>query len=228
MGILILLATMMAIFGVVGYLRGARSSFVTALTIWLLLVLLERMGGKASSLINGLNFGIRFVLAGGLQALGGGSNTTESVDDVIRRMGTVPPIVSSNSSAVSLIIILLLATAVAFVIGGWGRFRGKPSGWGLAWGLLSGYMVSAYLLGPLAAENGIALPLPLGVSGIGGPAAAAPSVAPTSGTGLVDRFMQLVTANAIDSTTLALAIVIGIAAFVIFATRFTNRSTKKG
>ncbi len=69
---LFILATVMALFGVVGYLRGIRSTLFTAAVIWLGWVGVTLADKPVARIVNLLNKMVQLVLSGGLSALGGG------------------------------------------------------------------------------------------------------------------------------------------------------------
>ena len=222
---LIVLAAIMALFGVLGYQRGTRSSLFTAAVIWLSLLVMTRLGGKVTSLINGIAFGVRFILSGGLQALGSGGDRGEAVNRVFQGMGNVKPLVTEGSASMALVFILLAVTAV--LLGQLAWFKGRHSLSGLVLGLFAGYIVSGYLVWTLLPEADIQLPLAFGLGhdlALRGDTSLAgrPSVSDT----LRDKVALAVTER-LDQRALAFLLVIAIAVFVVVAVRRTHRTTKK-
>jgi hypothetical protein len=217
--IVIILATIMALFAVIGYLAGGRASVFTSLVVVLGLLLIARAGGTLAQLINGLYFGIRFVLGGGVQALGAGGDRAAAIDRIIQSISD-PQLVDPNSPGPELILFLLILVALSLLLTRVQRFRlrGPSSGWGLLWGLVSGYLLGAYLLVKLQPGAAAFLPLPFGL----GQAAPAASALPASGPGLLENLTRSVLAA--DTNTLALIVMALIATFIVFAVLFGNRS----
>ncbi len=224
---LIVLATIMAIFGVLGYQRGTKASVFMAGVVMFGLALINRQADKIGSAINGLNFGIRFVLAGGLQALGGSGNKSEAIDQVIESMGEVTPLVREGGAGLGLALAFALLVLIGLLVSNAKWFKGRASVPSLVVGLANGYLISAYLVRALIPDGDSSLPLPFFLTGerVTSPA---PTVATSaSGAGLLDQISRLVTETLSDRT-LAIIIVVIIALFVLLATRFSNRPAKKG
>jgi hypothetical protein len=221
---LILLATLMALFGVLGYQHGTRTGIFTAGAVYLIALVLDRFAGRVRSLVNGLYFGVRFVLAGGLPALGGVGDRGEAINRVITSMGEVRPLIGENGGLGFALVFGLLVACVVLV--GRSKWLKTRSSWGGLWsGLVSGYVASAYLVGTLLPEAGVRFPLPL-VEGAAAARPAVPAAAPAAAvSGFGDQLVQLVT-QTLDERSLALVIVVGIALFVLLATRFSNRPGK--
>ncbi len=222
---LIVLATIMALFGVLGYLRGAKSSLFTAIVIWGGLVLITQVSPRIATTVNGLAFGVVFVLSGGLGALGGGGDRAAALNEVIKNMPKAPVLVNPDGTGVGIIIIFLLLVVVGFLLGMLKIFKSKSSVWGLLIGLANGYVLSAFLLPKLLPEAGVRLALPGGLAGTGGgalgsagAAQAGPSLSSALITNIVKALNQLV-----EGGQIALFIAILIALFVLLATRLGSR-----
>jgi len=226
MEVLIVLATIMAIFGVLGYQRGTRASVFMAAVVVFGLALINRQADKIGKLVNGLYFGIRFVLAGGLQALGGSGNKGEAIDQVIKSMGEVKLPVREGGAGLGFVLAFALLVLVGLLVSRAKWFKGRTSVPGLVIGLANGYLISAYLVRALTPDGDSPLPLPLFLTGERA-TSPAPTVATASGAGLLDQMSRLVTETLSDRT-LAIIIVVIIALFVFLATRFSNKPAKKG
>ena len=226
----IILATIMAVFAVIGYQSGTRASLFTAVVLLVGLLLIARAGGTVAKLINGLYFGVRFVLAGGVQALGAGGDRAAAITEVIQNMGPVSGLVDPNSPGPALVLVLIILVLITLWLGRVQRFRlrGPASLGGLLVGLFNGYLLGAFLLVSLMAEQAAFLPLPFGLNAQA--QQAAPAAATTGGPSL---FSQLLTdiQNASENT-LALIIMAAIGIFIIVAaylsTRGTGRSKRNG
>lgn len=222
---LIVLATVMALFGVFGYLRGTKSSLFTAIVIWVGLVLITQAGGKLATAVNGLAFGVVFVLSGGLGALGGGGDRAAALSDVFDKMPKVPVLINSDGAGIGTIAIFVLLVIVGFLLGMLKVFKSKSSVWGLLIGLANGYVLSAFLLPRLLPDAAVRLPLPGGFAGTGsapaGGGIAAPA-GPSLSSALIDSIVEALN-KLVEGGQIALFIAVLIALFVLLATRLGNR-----
>jgi hypothetical protein len=215
---MIVLAVVMAAFGIYGYQRGTKVSLLMVGMVVGALLLMSIFGEQVAALINGLAKALQFVFSGGLQALGNGG---DSAGAVLSHMRSTKPLVSSESPGAGVIMILGTAIVIAFLLGLLNGLRGSPSFAGLVLGLISGYLVTAYLLAALALETAI-LPLPFKVPGL----LTVMSTSARSGgrTWQADRWMQ----DLANQRCLPVAIAVSIVVFVFVAVRMGNASGKKG
>lgn len=225
---LIFMATIMALFGVLGYLRGTKFGLVISGLILAGLMVMSRGSEQVAKIINGLNFGLRFVLGGGLQALGGSGDKTEAIKKVISQLGDIRPLVSSDQPGVGLLLILALLVGLSLLLSLFKILKGAASLLGLALGLFSGYLIAAYALAALMPEVAL-LPLPIHLPSLAQVVEAASAAAPAipSGSGLSAKVGQLLTGLG-DDPRLPIIIAVAIALFVILATRLGNRGGKGG
>lgn len=225
---LILLATVMAVFGVFGYLRGFKSILLSTVIIWLGLVLVSRFGGLIAKTVNGLNYAVRFALAGGLGALGGSGDKGEAINQVFERMGAVKPLIRADGTGPGMILVFLLLVMIGLLLGALKTLKTRSSPLSLILGLLNGYVVTAYLLRMALPEAGLLLPLPAGL--LGGQVAASTVATPT-GPSVTDSAiakLAAMLANLAGYSQIAILIAILIAVFVLLAVRSGNRGAKKG
>lgn len=220
---LILLATIMALFGVIGYLRGAKSSLFTAIVIGIGLVLITQASGLIARTVKGLTFAVTFVLAGGLGALGGEGDRGAALNAVIERMPPVKTLVNADGTGIGMVVIFLLLVAVGLLIGMLKVFKTKASLGGLFIGLANGYVVSAFVLSRLLPGAGLRLPL---LGGLTAPttdgAGVAPSAGPSLSGTLIESLVQTLNAL-VEGGQIALLIALLIVIFVLLATRLGNR-----
>lgn len=224
---LILLATVMAIFGVFGYLRGTRFSLFNAALVIVSIVMLNQVGGTLVRIIDLFYRVGRAMLSGGFKAIS--SEGEGGFGKLGELVGKIPSLIGQDGRQTALIIIFLLIMVVGFFLGTLKIFKSKASFLGLALGLLTGYVVSAYLLQALLPEAGIRLPLPAGLLG-GALPAAAPLPTP-AGPSLTGSFLAKIgnfLTTLADKGDLALVLVVLIALFVLVAVRRGNRGVKKG
>jgi hypothetical protein len=231
---ILLLATLMAIMGVIGYFQGARAAFLLTIAILLGLLLIARAGGTIAKLVNGIYFGIQFVLAGGLQALGSGG--TAGLSQVLQNMGTPQRLIDPNAPGPTVaLVILLVAVLLAWLLGRASRlpFRGARSGWGILWGLVNGYLLGAYLLWAALPSFADSLPVPFGLAQENAANATTATGVPAAGAAGASVGAQLLNlVQTANEHTLAVVIMILIATFVIVAayvsTRGGGRSRRNG
>ena len=70
--LVLLLATTMAIFGTLGYLKGSRWIFISLLILLLAFIAIKLVPDQIVSLLNGLYMGVMLTLNGGLGAIASG------------------------------------------------------------------------------------------------------------------------------------------------------------
>ncbi|MGQ9489523.1 MAG: hypothetical protein ACUVR4_01610 [Anaerolineae bacterium] len=228
MDTLIILATTMALFGVLGYLRGTRSTLITTAIVWLGLLIMNRAGEAVARTINGLNYAVRFILAGGLDALGG-EDLAAALEEVFARIGRVEPLIRPDGTGPGMLLVFLSLVIIGFLLGTLSQLKGRSSFLGLALGLANGYVLAAFVIRTLLPEATIGLSLP---GWLFGPGAAGPVTAPTpAGPSVIGTLVtrSVATLNQLaDSGQLALVLAITIVAFVLLVTRLGTRSAKKG
>jgi len=221
MSSVILLATIMAISGVVGYQRGTRPAVINLIAILGGLFLISHAGPAIARLVNGINRAVH-VAPVAVHVLGG--NGGGDISQVVSALQEAKPLVAADGSGPGFPIFLFALASISFLLGRTRWLRGIPSLAGLALGLVNGYLFGAYLLTALGLSE-VMLPLPFGLSR---PAAAGPAAqALPQGPGLFDRLISLVTQR-LSQNQLALLMVIAIGLFVVLATRFSSKSAKKG
>ncbi len=225
MEVLIILATIMAIFGVIGYTHGTRFSLFYAALALLGIIMLERIGDTLIRMIDLFYRVGRAMLGGGFKAMSGGEGGFGKLGELVEK---IPSLLGQDDKPLALALLLLLIMLVGFALGKLKVFKNKTSVLGLAVGLLTGYVVSAYLLQPLLPETGIRLPLLAGL--FGGARQAASAAIPTGssiGGTLIAKIIAALNALA-SSGQIAILIAIAIVVFILLATRLGNRGVKKG
>ncbi len=206
---LIVLATVMALFGVLGYLRGVKSSLVTGVFIWLGLILINQLGPIIARTVNGLSFAVNFVLAGGLGALGGNGDRSAALEAVFERMPDTKPLLNPDGSGMGMLLVFALFVGIAFLLGTLKILRGKATIWGLLVGLTNGFAVGMFVLSRLS-----------------GPTAEAPAAAaapePEAGGTLLERLPDILN-QLVEGGQIGIVIAVLIILFVLLATRLGHR-----
>jgi hypothetical protein len=217
-----ILALVMAIFGILGYLYGLRSAIVAALAIWGGLLLIARTGTVITRLANGAYAGARMLASGGAQTLGSSGNQPAALARVTQEASQQRALVSVEAGGPEFLIILGILLAISILIGLSDRVRGPHSLLGLVLGLINGYLVGAFVLDVLFPQ--LALALPFGLA------------SPTSQSGIAALSMPaargdvtgqlLLLAQTANERTMAWVIMLAIAVFIIAAIRLGNRGAK--
>jgi hypothetical protein len=201
----------MAIFGVLGYLKGSRWAFISLLVLLATFVLVEYRPDSIVVAFNGLYLGVMLVLKGGLGAIASGD-----LEQVKAILDDIEPPFNDQNQEMALLLVILGAVGVALLLSLW--IKSKPSVWGLIWGLVYGYILSAAVM-PLIFDNPAAnLPVP-----VLRPGEQSTTTAATTGPSPLD---QLFTTLSQPETVQVIGIFIGI--FISLLLLLTVRSGVKG
>lgn len=220
---LFILAGFMAVFGVIGYLRGWRAALFILIMAILGVAVTGALGDTIVKYINAFAKGFQFLLSGGLNALAGSG----SADEAIAALQDTPPLVTDANKYLVLGLIFVTVVLIAVLVSGAKWFVPKRSLLGLFLGLLAGYVVAAMVVLAIAPEYAALVPLPFGF----GPDAPVGPVVITPGAdegpSLMARVLEFLN-DLVDQglITAFLAIVIGL--FLLLAARSLNRGAKKG
>jgi hypothetical protein len=226
--VLIVAAAIMAVFGMISYQRGTRFGIMITVLVWGGLIVVGRAGNQVAKLVNGFAFGVRLMMAGGLQALGGGEDRAEALRQAIARVGPVQPLIPADQPGAALVLVLFVVLSLGLLLGMLNVLKGAASLAGLVLGLINGYVIVAALLAVLAPEVAF-LPLPFNLGGAAVAAATAgAAIVPSSASqGVMNRIQNFLKRMA-EGPGAAIVIAAFMALFVILATRFGNRGGKKG
>lgn len=210
--VIMLLATIMAVFGVLGYLKGSKWAFIALLILLVGFVLVENRPETIVSTLNGMYLGVMLTLRGGLGAIASGDldEAKALLDDITR------PFNQQNAN-LALLLVIFGAVGVGLLFSL--AMKSKPSAWGLLWGLLYGYILSAAALPLIFTNTSLTLPVP--ILRPAEPATTAAAV--NQGANPVD---QLLTTLGQPQNVQVLGIMIG--AFIVLLLLLTVRSGVKG
>jgi hypothetical protein len=221
---LILLATIMAIAGVVGYRVGVKAALAATVVIVGGLLLLAQTGAALTQAVNTLYYTVRFIGSGGLAAAGTSSDPSVAATQAAKSLANVRPLVPSESVGPQIVTVLIVLIAGYLVIRTAKALRGKPSRFGMILGLCNGYLAGSYLLNQ--AVPGVGAPLPTLLQGgtsiahAGGLVRTLPAPSASVGAQLVAF------ASHADQSTLGWIIMAAIAIFVVGVLRLGSRSPK--
>jgi hypothetical protein len=197
---LILLAVVLAIFGVYGYMRGTKANLVMTVCIVGALLILSLFGPKVEQGVTFLN-----KIAGML-------------------LNTQEPLISTEPSTL-VPLTLMGAIVVGFFLGLLKVFRGRPSIGGLLLGLLNGYLFIAYMLAALMPQVAF-LWLPIKIPGLTTVSLEA-AVSVPAGSTPMDQLVQWVQDIATLACT-PTAIVVFVVLFLFLVIILGNKRTRKG
>ncbi len=206
----LLLATTMAIFGVLGYLKGAKWAFIALVILSLAVILVEIRPETIVATLNGMYMGVMLTLKGGLGALASGD-----VEEAKATLADIDKPFTDDNQNMALLLVIFGAVAVGLILAA--VMKSKPGVWGLVWGMVYGYVLSAGVLPLISSNPAASLPLP-----ILRPAERAPGQATAQAS---SAFNQLFTTLAEPQNVQIIATAIGI--FVILLLLLTVRSGVK-
>lgn len=219
---LFILAGFMAIFGVIGYLRGWRAALFILIMTMLAVAVTGALGDTIVKYINAFAKGFQFLLSGGLSALAGSG----SADEAIAALQDTPPLVTDANKYLVLGLIFVTVVLIAILVSGAKWFVPKRSLLGLFLGLLAGYIVAAMVVRAIAPEYAALIPLPFG---FGPPAPTGPVVITpgAQGPSLTARILAFLN-GLVDQGLITAFLGIVIALFLLIAARSLNKGAKKG
>ncbi len=219
---LFVLAAFMAIFGVLGYLRGWRAALFFLIMTFLAVAITGRLGDVIIRYINAFGKGFRFLLSGGMSALTGEG----SADAALKSLRDAPALVEKANEPLVLGLLFVIVVLLAVLLSGMSWFKGVRSLFGLFEGLVAGYTVASIIMRAIAPEYAALAPLPFGFVA---PAALGPvMVQPgAGGTSLSTRVLGFLTSLA-DRGLIATFLAIVIAVFLLLAVRTGGHGEKKG
>ncbi len=201
-----ILAGVMALFGVLGYLYGATAAILTLVFVGIGLFIVSRFG---TTLINIINKFWQLFLSGGVQAFVSGGDLAQ----VRAKMATIPPLIPSDAAGAFLLLLLVVLIVLAILLGRFPRFRRPPSLGGLLIGLLNGYLVGGYLLALMFPSFASSIWLPFGL------ASTISATAPPLGSGNPwDQFV----ATVLNASARSLALIVGFIVAVIILVALLN------
>ncbi len=201
-----ILAGVMALFGVLGYLYGTTAAILTFVMVAIGLFVVSRFG---TTIINIINKVWQLFLSGGLQAFLSGGDLSQ----VRAKMNTIPPLIPSDAAGAFLLLLLVVLIVLAILLGRHRRFRRPPSLGGLLLGLLNGYLVGGYLLALMFPSLASSIWLPFGL------ASTISANAPPLGSGNPwDQFV----ATVLNASTRSLALIVGFIVAVIILVALLN------
>ena len=135
--LVLLLATTMAIFGTLGYLKGSRWIFISLLILLLAFIAIKVAPEQIVSLLNGLYMGVMLTLSGGLGAIASGD-----LDAAKETLSSIEKPFTAENENFALLLVILGAVGFGLLLYLIMK-KNKPSVFGLILGLVYGYVLAA-------------------------------------------------------------------------------------
>ena len=151
--IILITGTLMAIFGVLGYLKGHAWGFIGLLLLLATFVLLQGKPDFIVSTLNGLYLGVMLALRGGLSALSSGD-----LEAAKATLSSIERPFNDSNRVLALLLVVVVVVLLSLILGKW--TKGAASVWGMIWGLMQGYIFAAIVLPMLIPSRWAILPVP--------------------------------------------------------------------
>lgn len=151
---ILLLATIMAVFGVLGYLKGAKWAFISLMILSVAFILVEYKPDTIVATINGLYLGVMLTLKGGLAALASGD-----LEAAKATLAEIEKPFTDENENLALLLVIFGAVLIGLILAA--VMKSKPGVFGMIWGLAYGYLLSAAVLPLISSDPAITLPVPL-------------------------------------------------------------------
>lgn len=211
---LILVATIMAAFGIAGYLRGARTMVVSLVILFVVVWLLETRGQQLVTYLNGLYMGIVLTLRSGLSDIASGN-----LESAAEKLKGIEKPFEGDTANLGLLLILGIALVAFLIVSAIFKKKRKTGALGAAVGIAYGYLLAAALL-PLVGLPAGLLPIPL-LRSFDPTALQRPQPIPAGAGAAGAAASGLV-------NTLSLVIAVGLAVLLLLSARQATKSGKKG
>ena len=151
--VLILLAIIMAIFGIIGYQRGIWPEVLSLVVLVAAFTVVEKRPEQLIAYMNGLFMGVMLVIKSGLVDLSVGD-----LEAARRKLEAVEKPFVGRYEGFALVIVMVTAAVIAYLLGL--LIKRKKSVFGAALGILNGYVLCAAFLPWVSGLSKSALPLP--------------------------------------------------------------------
>jgi len=151
--IVILLAVIMAIFGIIGYQRGVWPEVVSLVVTIAAFIIVEKRPDQLIAYMNGFFMGAMLVIKSGLMDLNAGD-----LEAAARKLRAVEKPFVGEQQGFALAVVMLAAAVLGYLLGRW--IKSKKSVIGGALGILNGYILCAAFLPWLSGLSKSALPVP--------------------------------------------------------------------
>ena len=153
--LVLLLATTMAIFGTLGYLKGSRWIFISLLILLLAFIAIKVAPEQIVSLLNGLYMGVMLTLNGGLGDIASGD-----LDAAKETLSSIEKPFTDENKNFALLLVILGAVGVGLLLYLIMK-KSKSSVFGLILGLVYGYVLAAAVVPLMTNIEPSQIPVPI-------------------------------------------------------------------
>ena len=150
----LLLATTMAIFGTLGYLKGSKWAFISLLILLLAFIAIKQVPDQIVSLLNGLYMGVMLTLKGGLSAIASGD-----LDAAKETLSSIDKPFTDENKNFALLLVILGAVGIGLLL--YLIMKAKPGAFGLILGLTYGYVFAAAAVPLVTSIDPSKIPVPI-------------------------------------------------------------------
>lgn len=154
MYIVILLAVIMAIFGIIGYQRGIWPEVLSLVILIAAFMVVEKRPQQLIGYMNGLFIGVMLVIKSGLTDL-----SAHDLEAAARKLEAIKAPFAGEQQGWALFAVMLGAAIIGYLLGL--LIKKKKSAFGAALGILNGYILCAAFLPWLTSLSRGDLPVPL-------------------------------------------------------------------
>lgn len=151
----LMLATTMAIFGTMGYLKGSKWAFISLLILLLAFIAIKLAPETIVSTLNGLYLGVMLTLKGGLGAIASGD-----LDAAKETLSSIDKPFSGENADFALLLVILGAVGIGLLLYVFMK-KTKPGVGGLILGLVYGYVLAAAVVPLVTNVKPSSLPVPI-------------------------------------------------------------------
>lgn len=216
---LILLAAIMAVFGIYGYLRGTVTMLVSLGILWIAIFLVETRPEQLLTYLNGLYIGAMLVFKSGLNDLASGN-----LDSAAAKLESINKPFTGPTADLGLLLIIVGAVILGLLASLLLKKKRKPGIWGAVLGIVYGYLIAAAVLPILGLPAGL---LPIPFLRPFDPTMPEASTAPADETAESGDLLTTLSQPGVVSM-IAMAITASMAIFLLFSVRRGSKSSKRG
>jgi hypothetical protein len=152
---LLLLATMMAVFGTLAYLKGSKWAIVALLILLLAFIAIKVAGDQIVLLLNGLYTGIMLVLNGGMGDLASGD-----LDALKETLASIDKPFTDENENLALLLVILGAVGIGLLLYAVMKKK-KSTVFSLILGIIYGYVFAAAAVPLITNIPASSLPVPI-------------------------------------------------------------------
>lgn len=152
--IFLTVATVMAIFATMGFIKGARWAFISLVILFVTLGVITAAPDFIVSTLNGIYMGVMLTLKGGLGQLASGD-----LDAVKETLSAIEKPFEGDTEKYAALLVIGIAVGIALILAA--IIKSKQGVFGLIWGLVYGYLLSSAVVPIISNVPAGTLPFPI-------------------------------------------------------------------